>query len=66
MDYMHYCTEHRRVNNPKGRSKVKVPPESRTSLKCNHLFLGPLSIFLENFTLFFCFANKESDRQTDQ
>lgn len=31
------------------RSKVKVPPECRTSPRCNHLFLGPWSTFLQHF-----------------
>lgn len=30
--------------------KVKVPPESGTTAKINHLFLSPLSTFPENVT----------------
>lgn len=30
------------------KSNVKVPLESKTSPKCNHLFLGPLLTFPES------------------
>lgn len=46
-----------------GRLKLKVPLESKTLPKCNHLYFGPLVILSKNFMKLDDFFSYSGNRQ---